>query len=97
MTKQEAIEGLEMYERMCCFEPKAYWSKYDFAYKCYAKSIVPFVIDRIQKSHYDDPIMIIRHMKTDFDEMIGDSDNKRTWEFCSIMCKILDDIIYWLI
>ena len=95
MTKQEAIEGLRMYERMCCFDPKPGWSKYDFRYKSYSKSIIPFLIDIVEKSKYD-PLMEIRFFKMNLDEMIGDSDNKRTWEFCSIMCKILDDIIIWL-
>ena len=96
MTKQEAIEGLEMYEQMCCFEPKSYWSKYDFTYKSYSKSIIPFIIKRILDSENHDPLVIIRLMKMDLDDLIGESENSRTWAFCSIMCKILDDIILWL-
>lgn len=96
MTKQEAIEGLEMYKRMCCLvEPKAYWSKYDFAYKCYAKSLVPFVITRIRKCDAD-PIMEIRAMKDELDEVIENTKNERTWDFCSTMHRIFDEIILWL-
>jgi len=95
MTKQEAIEGLEMYERMCCFEPRAYWSKYDFAYKCYAKSLVSFVIARINRCD-DEPIMVIRAMKDELDDIIENTKNEQTWDFCSTMHRILDDIILWL-
>ena len=95
MTKQEAIEGLRMYERMCCFDPKPGWSRYDFRYKSYSKSVIPFLINRIENSKLE-PIAEIRCMKMELDDLICDSENRRTWEFCSIMCKILDDMINWL-
>ena len=96
MTKQEAIEGLEMYYRMCCFEPKYGWSKYEFRLKSYTRTLVPIVIDMIEKSPMSDPIAIIRTFKMQLDDLICESDHSKTWDFCSYAMKICDELIDWL-
>lgn len=92
MTKMEAMERLDMYERMCCRDPGVGWSKYEFKRACYQKSILPFVRERIEHGMLD-PLTEIHGLKMELDDRIGDSDNARTWEFCSIVCDILSDIL----
>ena len=99
MTKEEAISLLRRYRREETYAPSINllgWKKvtYDFKRSVYERYLILELIRRIKESNCL-PTVIVQSFYSFMDEMIGDSDHSRTWEFASYMEMCMKDILIY--
>lgn len=98
MTKEEAISLLRRYRREETYTPSrnllGWKMTHDFKRSVYERYLILELIRRIKESNCP-PTVVIRSFYSFMDEMIGDSDHSRTWEFASYMEMCLRDILIY--
>lgn len=100
MTKEEAISALRRYRREETFPPSRRMLGggkrcYEFNRAVYERYLVLELIHRIMDSPLP-PIEVVRRFYWAMDDIICESERRRTWAFVSIMENCAHDIVIYL-
>lgn len=92
-SKNEAIRLLELDKQYRQGTLKFPVTKRKFNFQAYAIFLIDELIKRIRSSEETDPIRIICQFMDYMDDMVTESNNKRTWVFAGLMRDAARDIL----
>lgn len=99
MTREEAISWLRRYRRDETYKPSkrlfGWRINYDFMRASYERYLVLELIRRINDS-LKGPMDVVKEFYYWMDDLVCESEQRKTWEFASIMENCCADILRYL-
>lgn len=92
MTKNEAIAIMRAYEKNL-YGPKKWFEAHEFRLRSYQRVLIWELVRRMEESALSDPIAIIRIFRSEMDDIMCESEERRTWSFASYMLEGSQDIL----
>ena len=101
MTKEEAVSALRRYRREEVYTPSRKllgWktSTYEFNRAVYERFLVLELIREIKESNRNSPIDVVRDFYYKMDDILCESEQRRTWSFTSTMENCAHDMLIYL-
>lgn len=93
---EEAIYQIRKYRRECLIPPRRGWTKYEIKKRSLERFVTTEAIRRIASNEYEDPIRVLYTFKSEADDMIANSENCSTWDFCGRIFDALRDLLDYL-
>ena len=93
MSSYEAVRRLQKFQRVYCYGSKYSWKKTSLMMRSYADTLISILIEKIEEYPEEDPIVIIKFLQSDIEDLMCMSENERTRTFCSHMMEIYKEIL----
>lgn len=97
MSSYEAVRRLQKFQRVYCYGSKYRWKKTSLMMRSYADTLISILIEKIEEHPGEDPIIIIKFLQSDIEDLMYMSERERTRTFCSHMSEVFNEILKLII